>query len=309
MATETGLADRLRPALQLMRAPLAVTAISNAQAGYLLWCITRERDWQVGAAMSLIAMSVGLYCFGMVSNDIVDVRRDQYLAPHRPLVTGQIGMQAAHLLAAALLIIGLAGGLVFAAVFGGGWASLLLLAWTVLLIFFYNLMGKFVGAVGILTLGLIRFFHAGAAQPSMGVIWHPLLLMDHVAVLTVVCYMLERKRPHLSMAHRWTAGLVLLGLNLLLASGVAIAIWWRNGWDEVPRRMGMSEALLWPGIAVAVFAAFVIATVLALRQEEGLSNRGLVERQRRTGRKLMFFGLLWLIVYDAAFVYGFLQSL
>lgn len=297
--------------MELMRAPLAVTAISNAQAGYLLWCATTERDWYLGAALALVAMSVGLYCFGMVSNDIVDVRRDRYLAPHRPLVTGRIGMQEAHLLAAGLLMMGLVGGLIFAIAYGGGWASVLLVAWTVLLIFFYNLMGKFVGAVGILTLGLIRFFHAGAAQPSMGVIWHPLLLMDHVVVLSVVCYILEGKRPHLTRGHRWTAALVLLGLNLLLTSGVAIAIWWRGygGWDDLPRRMGLGEGLFWPGIAAAVFAAFVIATVLALRQEEGLSSRDLVERRRRTGRKLMFFGLLWLIVYDAAFVYGFLQPI
>jgi hypothetical protein len=303
----SGLTDRLRPALELMRVPLAVTAISNAQAGYLLWCGTTEREWRIGAALALAAMSLGLYCFGMVSNDIVDVRRDRYLAPNRPLVAGRIGMNEAWWLAGGLLGLGLTGGVVFAVGFGGGWASLLLVAWTVLLIFFYNLMGKFVGAVGILTLGLIRFFHAAAAQPSMGVLWHPLLLMDHVVVLSVVCYILERKRPHLGRAHRWTVGLILLGLNALLIGGVATAIWWRDGLGDLPRRMGLGEELLWPGIAVTVFAAFVFATVLALRQEEGLSNRGLVERQRRTGRKLMFFGLLWLIVYDVAFVYGFLK--
>ncbi len=290
-----------------MRVPLAVTAISNAQAGYLLWCGTTEREWRIGAALALAAMSLGLYCFGMVSNDIIDVRRDRYLAPNRPLVAGRIGMNEAWWLAGGLLGLGLTGGILFTVEFGGGWASLLLVAWTVLLIFFYNLMGKFVGAVGILTLGLIRFFHAATAQPSMGVLWHPLLLMDHVVVLSVVCYILERKRPHLGRAHRWTVGLILLGLNLLLIGGVATAIWWRDGWDDLPRRMGLGGELLWPGIAAAVFAAFVFATVLALRQEEGLSNRGLVERQRRTGRKLMFFGLLWLIVYDVAFVYGFLK--
>jgi hypothetical protein len=301
----TGLTDRVRPALELMRVPLAATAISNAQAAYLIWCGTTERAWNPVGALALVAMSLGLYCFGMVSNDIVDVRRDRYLAPNRPLVAGRIGMKEAWWLAGVLLGLGVTGGLVFAIGFGGGWASLLLVAWTVLLIFFYNLMGKFVGAVGILTLGLIRFFHAAAAQPSMGVLWHPLLLMDHVVVLSVICYILERKRPHLGRAHRWTVGLVLLGMNLLLIGAVAAAIWWRYGWEDLPRRMGLGDALLWPGIAVAVFAAFVLATVLALRQEEGLSNRGLVERQRRTGRKLMFFGLLWLIVYDVTFAYGF----
>jgi hypothetical protein len=302
----TGLTVRVRPALELMRAPLAATAISNAQAGYVLWCVTTERDWSLAAAAALAAMSLGLYCFGMVSNDIIDVRRDRYLAPGRPLAAGRIAMGEAWWLAGALLAIGVIAGGVFAGS-GGGWASVLLVAWTVLLIFFYNLMGKFVGAVGILTLGLIRFFHATAAQPSLGVPWHPLLLMDHVVVLSVVCYILERKRPHLGSAHRWAVALMLLGLNLLLVGGVAVAVWWREGWEELPMRLGLGEGLLWPGIAAAVFAAFVLATVLALRQEEGLSNRGLVERQRKTGRKLMFFGLLWLIVYDVAFAYGFLK--
>lgn len=293
-----------------MRLPLVITAISNAQAGLILRHARGYGDeWNWQASLALLAMSFGLYSFGMVSNDIVDARRDSVLAPDRPLVSGKIGMQQAHILAAILLILGCAGGIAYATLYGGGLKTLFFLFWTVALIFFYNGMGKFVGAVGILTLGLIRFFHAALPQPSLDVIWHPLLIMDHVVILSAICYSLEGKRPRLSRGHWLGIGLGLLGLNLLLPAGIIAARWWRHGWDALGESLSISTALIYPGLAVAVFVAIAAAMLLSMRAITDKSRRERSDFQRRTGRRLMVFGLLWLILYDLAFSYGYLREL
>ena len=43
---------------------------------------------------------------------------------------------------------------------------------------FYE-MRKYLVAPGLLTLGLIRFFQALVADPSVPLIWHPLVLLNH----------------------------------------------------------------------------------------------------------------------------------
>jgi 4-hydroxybenzoate polyprenyltransferase len=272
-------------------------------------CPRRGEEWSWPAALSLALMSLGLYSFGMVANDIVDVNRDRYLAPHRPLVTGQVGIQQAHILAAALLVIGCGAGFAYGVLFGGGFKSLFFLAWTVLLIFFYNGAGKFVGAVGILTLGLIRFFQAAVPQPSLHVIWHPLLLMDHVVILSAICYWLEGKRPRLSKAHRWGMFIGLLALNVLLPAGIVLAHWWRHGWENMLETMSISNALLYPLTALVIFVAFAAAMLLSVNSISDKSRRERADFQRRTGRRLMVFGLLWLVLYDIAFAYGYLREL
>ena len=298
----------LSSAFSLMRLSLVITAISNAQAALILrHAPGHSGEWNWPAALALAVMSVGLYAFGMVSNDIVDVRRDRVLAPDRPLVTGGIGMQQAYILAAALLLLGCGAGVSFAVFFGGGLKTLFFLFWTVLLIFFYNTMGKFVGAVGILTLGLIRFFHAALPQPSLDVIWHPLLIMDHVVILSAICYSLEGKRPRLSKGHWFGIGLGLLGLNLLLPAGIIAAHWWRHGWNSLGELLSISSALIFPGVAVIVFIAFASAMLLSVSAIPEGSRRERTEFQRRTGRRLMVFGLLWLVLYDIAFSYGYLR--
>jgi 4-hydroxybenzoate polyprenyltransferase len=299
------LTTRVRPAVELMRLPLVVTAISNTQAAYFLWVTQTQREWNPVAALTLLLMSGGLYSFGMVMNDVVDHRRDQYLHPNRPLVSGRIGMQEAYFIGTSLLILGLLGGVSFITL-TRSYISLFFMAWTVLLVFFYNLTGKFVGAVGILTLGLIRFFHAAVPQPHLGVVWHPLLLMDHVVILSALCYALEGKHPRLSKAHWWGIGMGLLGLNLFLSGGVVLATWLRlSASRDFAEAIGLSRGLIWPLLAAAIFGAFAAAAVLSLREREGLSQRELLDRQRKTGRKLMFSGLLWLVIYDIAFALGF----
>src|SRR4051812_35270493 len=103
------ISQRLLPLLQLTRMALVFTAIADGQCTLLL-AARRRADLMGGglaAHVSLpqvlwaIAVSAGLYGFGMSLNDIIDRRRDEQLAATRPLPSGRIGVGTAHVVCAA----------------------------------------------------------------------------------------------------------------------------------------------------------------------------------------------------------------
>src|ERR1041385_2805947 len=110
---------RLFPILQLARMALVFTAISNALCTLILWTAQqrggalelRDMPWRLIVASML--MSTGLYGFGMTLNDIIDRRRDQQLAAHRPLPSGRVGVAAAHAIPASLMLLALFAGFAF----------------------------------------------------------------------------------------------------------------------------------------------------------------------------------------------------
>ncbi len=167
--------------------------------------------------------------------------------------------------------------------------SLILILWTAALIGFYDFAGKYLVAPGLLTLGLIRFFHAVIPAPRVPLLWHPLLLLDHTAILSAVAYCWEEKRPNLTRSHWW----VVMG-GLFAVNAIAIAgWWWRTSTHHTPLGLWIKPALAWPVIAGAVFL------LLAWR------IRRATPTSRVAGQKLMLYGLLWLIVYDVAFAVGY----
>jgi 4-hydroxybenzoate polyprenyltransferase len=288
------ISQRLLTLLQFTRMALVFTAISNSLCTLLL--VTRRQVGPEGSVIEslrwervvLVALiSIGLYSYGMALNDIIDRRRDRQLAAHRPLPSGRIALATAHVICGFLFLIALASGFVYARRTGvNGWMSLVLVLWTVFLIAFYDFAGKYLVAVGLLTLGLIRFFHAIIPAPELPLLWHPLLLFTHVSILSAVAYWWEEKRPELTAAH-WAA--VLGGVGLIDILAVSI-VWWaaRNG--EVAGGLGWNRGLLLPmGLAV-------LFVIIAWR----IRRRSATSRQ--AGQTLMLTGLLWLIVYDSAFV-------
>jgi 4-hydroxybenzoate polyprenyltransferase len=192
--------QRLLTVLQLTRMALVFTAIADSLTSLLLWA-----KWQVGPDESIrplitmprvtavAMMSIGLYGFGMSLNDIIDRRRDQTIAAHRPLPSGRIGIAAAHVVCALLGVCAVMGGLLV--MWFGGSLSFVLLVFTGLLITFYDFAGKYLVTSGLLTLGLIRFFHATVAAPRLPLVWHPLVLMNHVTIISALAYKWEAKRP------------------------------------------------------------------------------------------------------------------
>ena len=296
------LSQRLLSLLQLTRMALVFTAIADGLCTVMLSTQREARadgvpfrelmadrwHWAVLAA----AVSAGLYGFGMTLNDIIDRRRDSQIAPGRPLPSGRIGVVTAHVICAALGLLALTAGGAYAAL-SDDWMSLVLVVWAGMLIAFYDLAGKYLVAPGLLTLGLIRFFHALVPDPRVPLLWHPLLLLNHVAILSTVAYLWEEKRQALTKIHWWV---VLGGLGVIDLLAVVLVAQ-RSLYNNKAYRLDVRPELLLP---LAAAAAFVLVAWLIRRRSA---------TSREAGQKLMLFGLLWLIVYDAAFVAGYVGDM
>ncbi len=293
------LSQRLLSLLQLTRMALVFTAIADAQAALLLanrfqrgpsvpWW---DLDYRRVLAVALV--SAGLYGFGMSLNDIIDRRRDARLAAHRPLPSGRVGVVTAHLVAAMLILAALCGGAALWAIRPGGWMSLILVIFTAGLIAFYDIAGKYLVWPGLVTLGLVRFFHAAIPAPQLPNLWHPLLLLHHVAILSAVAYQWEDKRPHLTRRH-W-AGVIggLLAIDLMVIAGIAL-----RRWFDAPGLSWIDALWIRPALALPLAAAAVFVGI-------GWLIRRRHRRAHTAGQTLMLYGLLWLIVYDTLFVAGY----
>ena len=286
--------QRLLTLLQFTRMALVFTAISNSLCTLLL---SIRRD--IGPNASILnqlrphwplpllvaTISVGLYGFGMALNDIIDRRRDQQLASHRPLPSGRIRLATAHVIAALLFAAAIAAGIGYARLSGPGWLSFALVIWTSFLIGFYDFAGKYLVAPGLLTLGLIRFFHAVIPAPHLPLLWHPLLLFTHVSLLSAVAYAWEEKRPALTRLH-WFA--VIGGVIVIDALAIALVAL-KSGSEHAYDSLWLKSGLALPA---ALAIAFLVVAWLIRAQSP---------TSRQAGQTLMLTGLLWLIVYDSAF--------
>src|SRR5688572_14397268 len=106
------ISQRLLTLLQLTRMALVFTAIADGLCTLLLAARARAGTGgslaaHVSAAQVFWAMavSVGLYGFGMSLNDIIDRRRDLQIAASRPLPSGRIGVTMAHVVCTVLLLL------------------------------------------------------------------------------------------------------------------------------------------------------------------------------------------------------------
>jgi 4-hydroxybenzoate polyprenyltransferase len=294
------ISQQLLTLLQLTRMALVFTAIADASCTLLL---SARRATPPGESMLLhlqpdrivlaALISVGLYGFGMSLNDIIDRRRDSQLAPGRPLPSGRLDLYTAYGICAALALLALVCGSLFVRRGGleGDMMSIVLVVGTALLISFYDIAGKYLVAPGLLALGLIRFFHALIPDPSIPLLWHPLLLLNHVTILSTVAYVWEEKRPALTKLHLWTVAAGLLAANGL---GVLLVVLRR------PHDWHARLDITWP---LAVPAAAAVAFVLV-----AWTIKRRAHTSREAGQRTMLFGLLWLIVYDAAFVAAYVRS-
>lgn len=304
--------QNLLPLLQLTRMALVFTAIADSMAATLIWARWQQLHeptrgiWEIlslGRLGAVAVISIGLYGFGMSLNDIIDRRRDRLLAAHRPIPSGRIGVGTAYFICG-LLAAATVGGAVWlwfenVASFGpGGWpvsvVAILLTLWTGLLIGFYDLVGKYLVAPGLISLGLVRFFHAEIASPQLPLLWHPLVLMNHVTILSLVAYEWEQKRPTLTRSHKIA---VLAGLGIIDLILTGIVLFHRQGAQlhggGIAGALWITPGLLLPAGAMVVFMAIAYSVYWWH------------DAPRDAGRAIMLYGLLWLIVYDAAFVAGY----
>lgn len=285
------LTQRVWPALQLTRMTMVFTAVADGLCAVLLQAqrtrlahnpqlpLSHFVDARLLAAMALI--SVGLYGYGVGLNDLIDRRRDRQLAADRPLPAGRISVWYAHLVCFALGAMALMAGAFFAFASAGGWRTFILVAVVGSLISIYDFAARYLVGPGLLLLGLIRFLHAMIPVFDWTVPWQPLLLFNHVTILAALGYLWDEKRPSLTPLHIW---IVVGGLVTFDAAYLALA-WNRHALE-------VQWGLLVPAFCAMAFIP-IAYWVYRRRTHDGKS----------TGRVIRL-GLLWLIVYDAAFVGG-----
>jgi 4-hydroxybenzoate polyprenyltransferase len=296
------LSQRLLTLLQLTRMALVFTAIADGLCTVLLSAQRRaafegtslSAQLDARQVLAAAAVSVGLYGFGMSLNDIIDRRRDLQISPNRPLPSGRLGLVAAHVVCVALILGAMLAAAYYSLLAHNRWMSVILVVWTGMLIAFYDLAGKYLVALGLLTLGLIRLFHALVPDPGVPLLWHPLWLLNHVTILSTVAYGWEEKRPPLNRKHWWAVLGGLAAIDVMLVALVAS----RRGAGEA----GWVRALrIEPGLVLPALASVGFVLVAWRVRQKGPSSR-------EAGQKLMLYGLLWLIVYDAAFVAGYVRN-
>ena len=284
---------RLLVLLQLTRAALAFTAIADAWAVLLLRASDEPPQpmWLLILQMIVTGIvSAGLYSFGMALNDLLDARHDRIFAPRRPIPSGRIKIRWAIVLTL-LLVMGsifASAGITMLHLLGVEnptirdfipWSFLFAFA-TAMLIVFYDATSKYLGGLGLVTLGAIRALHCLIGNPRTPLLFLSMFLLTHVIVVSAIAYKLENKRPRLK---RWDIVLIVVGI--LVGNGLAIIYMaWRHTFDRP-----VWEMLIGPGAAAAIYA------IWATRQ---LMNRTRSPRQK--GERLMLMGLFWLFIYDAS---------
>lgn len=287
---------RLLALLQLTRAALAFTAIADAWAVLLLRMPDQEppesMGWTIVRMLIVSVISAGLYGFGMSLNDLLDARHDRLFAPRRPIPSGRIAPRTAIIVAVLLLMVSLMAAAAYTAlgslqgiVTGRGgkewvpWPLVFTFA-TAILIVFYDATAKYLGAVGILTLGAIRSLHCLIGNPQTPLLFLSMFLLTHIFFVTLIAYRLENKRPRL---RRWNLTVGVAGLVI----GNGLAVWYMNlkGTFEHPFAM----MLLGPSAAMAAFAVWGVFVLRAT---------SITARQK--GDRIMLMGLFWLFVYDAS---------
>jgi 4-hydroxybenzoate polyprenyltransferase len=294
---------RLLALLQLTRAALAFTAIADAWTILLLRPAGEHPPphmWIIIIEMLVIAVaSFGLYGFGMALNDLLDARRDRIFAPRRPIPSGRIqprwavvtalGLLMAALLAAAFLTLLNLWNVEALRVRDIVPYSFVFAFLTAGLIVFYDATSKYLGGIGLVTLGAIRAIHCLIGQPKTPLLFLSMILLTHVIVVSALAYKLENKRPRLH-ARDW----VTIVLGILIGDSLALGYMHLRGALVV----GNLPMLIGPAVALIAFTAWAAWLLTRKRMSH-----------RQKGERLMLMGLFWLFVYDASMLLSNAQYL
>jgi hypothetical protein len=256
-------------ALQLMRIPLAAGAAVNLMFAAILARLDPDSAELPVATMpwwaSLTAAAVvgaGLFGFAAGMNDLLDARRDQTFQRNRPLSSGRLTTPQATL----LTFLALFASVVAANMFGE--ASVRVALFTATGISLWNMMGRFVPAVGLLMLGLaqagslfIPWFGQPFTLPAS-------LILVQTIVTGALLHRVQEKRPRLDRS----ATALLTALTALAVAGLA--------W--IADRRGAGE---WPGespwLGAAPVAAVAAFTIQSMRAMAGPTAGEIADRLRR----------------------------
>jgi 4-hydroxybenzoate polyprenyltransferase len=275
---------RLVTAIQLTRLTMAFGAVSDiwfvilftkADPGYVMVDVyTRPLEWAMVAGA---VVAIGLFAYGAALNDVLDVRHDAAFSPDRPIPAGRIRLGQAIVVTVGALIVAL-----FAAIALGDWAPVITLV-SAAAILFYNAAGKFIPAVGLVTIGLIHAAHMFIPNHELSFTLPVWLVMTHAMAIAACVHVLEDKRPRLGS--RQIAAAV---IGWLLWSAIII----------VPG--AVSDSGLWPSYASAAGLAYPLLAVVAFLgvawwKASGVSGRASAEKLKR-------YGAMWQSLYGASWL-------
>ena len=272
-------------ALKLTRFSVAIGAIADI---WLVLLITKNDSGYVATSVyslpwwpSIIAaavVAIGMCGFAASLNDTVDARHDATFHPSRPIPSGWISMAQAVVLMVCSLLLAL-----LATSFLGTWPVQMGLL-TAAAILFYNIVGKHVPAIGLVTVGLIYASHMLIVNIELTFTLPVWMVMTHAMICATAMYLLEDKRPRLSF-RGWMG--VLCGWifwSMVLFSGPLL----RNG-SLLPDGMEV-VSLLWPLAAVAGFAVTMRWKMLG------------APTSNIAAEKIRRYGALWQCVYAASWL-------
>lgn len=304
-------ARRLLTAAQLLgmtRLGLVLSAVSGGWLmTYLAFAVepTAHRNPELqtlGLGWALLASggaALGLGVCAVALNDVLDRRQDRAMGlasggggaggDDKPVAAGRVSAGAATSVAIAALLV---------AVLSAGMLGVTSFRLAVLLaagVLFYNLAGRFVPAVGIVTLGLLHGLALALPNPVAGFAWPVLLTMSHVMGCGLVRHHLENKRPRLRPRDAWG---VLLGWGFWSLT-VLLLIGYRRETGEAA-----VGGEVWIGPAVAA-AGFLAAAAWVMRERpDGRPPRFVTVLGAARPRRFRRLSVGWLVVYDAAWLWS-----
>jgi 4-hydroxybenzoate polyprenyltransferase len=282
---------------QILRLPLFLTAAADSAAGYMVACLQQEiaPDWtRLGLAAGA---STALYLFGMVENDLVDIRRDRLLKVPRPLVTGRIGV------AGAIVLLILTAGLAVVCVGQLRGGAIVLAALAFAAVNLYNLSAKrgpFYVAMP--TMGLCRVFSFGIGVTAAigvprpieislllptGPLWAHQAVALFFATMIVTGYSISARDRYVVSTRPWQAMFV-----AATAAGFAMI-----AYSTMARQPAEGEMRF-----VAPVARTLAAMLLPVLWPGGLWSSARPKRKPEEYGVFIERTLYWYIVMDVAFV-------
>ena len=277
---------RLLGTAQLTRLAMAFGAVGDVWFTVLFTRGSGDYDFLKVSNMSLTfalvvvaVVTMCLFTFGASLNDLIDQRHDREFSPRRPLPSGSVLPSTVGIVIAVTLITSLLGALVF------GTGSLTLTLIVAAAILFYNVVGKYVPAVGVITVGVITALHMLIPNYEMTFTLPIWLTMTHSMVITLTIYMLVRKRPYLSRR-----SYVVIATGYVAWSAIILIAGWQQGpepgwWPKDASSLGV----LWPLLAIV---GFIVTIRLKTRRSD---NRSAAE-------KLARYGAMWQSLYAGSWL-------
>lgn len=238
----------------------------------------------MGPVLALVGSTViagGLGVFMMALNDALDARHDRAFEPGRPIPSGHVTQRAALGFAMAGLLAALGAAVAF------GPVSVVLALVAAGAIVFYNVAGRFVPAVGVVTLGLIVGVTMVIPNPRLAFAWPILLTMTYIIASATLRYWLAGKRPRLTPINGW-------GICVGWAFWILVVLVLIRVRSDGVTHHGLGAVWIGPAIATAVFA---LLTWLML------GPASLAPRARRdAAARFTRLATAWLIVFDASWL-------